>query len=213
MFSIVVIVRLPLTKKLHQFNKPLSFLTNSEKKDFVKLGILQALISFLDVFGILLVGLSGSVAVSKITGQKMPEIFINFFIFNNLSTYSDYSKLLILLAVSILLLMAKTLFSLFIIYKLNIKLSEVTIRISDDAISKISKSSILWLNRIDPSKIIYTLGEGINFDYKNYLLGYFFITSELIFIIVITSLMFFTNPILTFTIYFIFFIAYNICSI
>ena len=190
--------------------KPFSFLSKKEKKNFIKLEISQLLISFFDVLGILLAGFTISVAVSKITGQKIPEIFIKFFDTDYLMVYSDYSKLLILLSISVLLLIAKTVFSLILTHKINNQLSDITIRMSEEAINNISSSQILWLNRKDPSKIMYALGEGINNDFKNYLLGFYYISSETIFILIISCFLFFTNPILTLTIYILLFIAFLI---
>lgn len=164
--------------------------TPREKKYLIRLSIFQSIISILEVTAIVVSGYAGTVAVSQIT-QRNKIFSLNFFGLTN--TYF----LILLMFLSGLLLLIKTILSIKINGSINFFLSRVTSRIANEKLIRINHVNYDWIRRENPLRISYFLGQGINGDFRNILIGVYYFTNELIFITIIISFLAIINTLIT----------------
>jgi ABC-type bacteriocin/lantibiotic exporter with double-glycine peptidase domain len=175
----------------------ISYLDSNEKTKLVKYGIIQFVLSLGEILGILLVGLAGAITAARITGQTLPTQIDLVFPWINLAGVPYEKSLAVLVLVAIFLLVTKTVANLFLTFYVNKFLARVTLRISKHYIDLLDEIDVHWLKKQKASRFMYALGEGINNDLKNCILGYYYYIIELIFICTTTIFLLFVNYLLT----------------
>jgi ATP-binding cassette, subfamily B, bacterial PglK len=175
----------------------ISYLDSNEKIKLVKYGIIQFVLSLGEILGILLVGLSGGITAARITGQTLPKQIEQIFPWINLAGVQYERFLAVIVLLAIFLLVTKTVANLFLTFYVNRFLAKVTLRISKKYINLLDEIDVHWLKKQKASRFMYALGEGVNNDLKNCILGYYYFIIELIFICTTTIFLFFVNYMLT----------------
>jgi ABC-type transport system involved in cytochrome bd biosynthesis fused ATPase/permease subunit len=178
-------------------------LTRKEKIFLIQLSVFQILISMVEVFAILVSGFAGVVAISQITGQK------NYYS-ANIFEFSNTQFLSALLFLSATLLISKTIFSIKINSKVINFYSNMTGRITNEKLEDLNYVNYTWIRNENPAKVSYFFGQGLNGDYKNIHLGFYYLANEIIFITIIVIYLTIINLAITLVIFTLFILAAGI---
>ena len=153
---------LTLKRKLGYLLEILNLLPTGDKRKILFLGILQFVISLLDLIGILLIGIVTSLGLSAISSTPIPATF-DFVLRIPVLGSLPLEKIIIWLSlISTVLLMGKTLASALIMKKIVGFLALREAITSTEYISNISKNSPRWQLHKSPQYISGVAIEGAN---------------------------------------------------
>jgi ABC-type bacteriocin/lantibiotic exporter with double-glycine peptidase domain len=156
-------------------------------------------LSLLDLFGIILIGLIGSLATLSATNQEPGGLTKGLLRILNLEQLSTYHQLIVLGVSAGLFLIGKTLVSFFIQKKLAIFLQA---RITE-LISRFLRSILSWdmsgINAIPKRQLIQSMQNGIPSLVSGVIMPVFVLVSDVALILILSAALFFTEPVLAFT--------------
>jgi ABC-type multidrug transport system fused ATPase/permease subunit len=159
--------------------------------------LIQIFLSFLDLIGVAFFGLIGSVTVAAISSTKVAgrtESVINFL---RLENYSSQLQVGILGALAAILMVAKTLASLYFNKKVIFFLSRRSAIITANLTSNLFKKSFTEIKRQGSQKLIYTLTNGVDRITVGVLAMSVALIADLSLLIVLILGLIFVNPIMT----------------
>jgi ABC-type multidrug transport system fused ATPase/permease subunit len=169
-------------RQLNSLRHYLQFLNSKEKRIFLILIVFQFINGVFEIIAISTAGLAVTIVTLKVTGQSAPPSLQNLFdVFSVEDTFSS-SVLFVLVSVSAILLIFKTIVSTQLNLKLNLFLGKVTARVSSEKIDLLTKIEYSWFKGHDHAAVAYFLGSGITNDLKSILLGTAMLISEGIFL-------------------------------
>jgi ATP-binding cassette subfamily C protein len=117
----------------------------------------------MDIIGIFLIGLVGTLSFSILAGGDNSEMLSGFLRFFNVE-YLDRKMLISFLSLTALVFfILKSLLYLYQNYKLNLFLAEISIRLSKDLLKRIFLSRLQIIQTKSPEEISYSLSEGVQY--------------------------------------------------
>jgi len=170
------------------------------KTDRIKLflvSLIQIFLSFLDLIGVAFFGLIGSVSVAAISSTKVAgrtESVINFL---GLNSYSSQLQVTILGSLAAVLMIIKTLASLYFNKKVIFFLSRRSAIISANLTSNLFKKTFTEIKRQGSQKLIYTLTTGVDRITIGVLATTVALIADFSLLIVLLIGLLFVNPIMT----------------
>lgn len=170
------------------------FLTKSEKRIFLKLSSIAALLNIFDVLGVLLFGLIGALSVNYISGLALPSSLENTLKLIGLRDFDSIQQIYILGLVAVFFFVFKTIVQLLVSNRVYNFLSRVQARVSKIMTEQILSAPYYWTKKQNLNNLTYSIIEGINSLITGVLGNYFVIFSESILLFLILSLMIIVNP-------------------
>ena len=143
--------------------RSLGLLTKYERRKVIYISSLQALTSFLDLFGILLVGLIAGVALERDNSgpltQNINNIFSRFYSIP-LSWTSTLGSLII---AALILLATKSITNIALTRSLYTVLADSLSRIAKETFQKVIFSKYLYVKQLKTQEVAYALTDGLTF--------------------------------------------------
>jgi len=138
-----------------------SLLTTKDQKKLLVVGVLQTLVSFLDLLGVIIVGGLGALAVqgleSRSAGNKV-KFLLNFL---GVTNFSLQVQITILGICAALILILKTILSVFFTRWTFFFLSRKSAQVSVGLISKLLRQDLLSIQKRTSQETLYILTEGV----------------------------------------------------
>lgn len=137
-------------------------LNKREKLKLILISISQVVVNFLDLVGVVLIGILGSLTVSgiqsKSAGTRVMDV-LGFFKIDQLALQEQVA-ILSLLATSALV--GRTVLSIFLTRKVLFFMSSIAAKISADSMAKILNNTIILMQSMTSQNMIYALTNGVN---------------------------------------------------
>lgn len=192
---------IPLTSALAR-----SFLILSPRERIGILFILlsQTFLGVLDLIGILLLGVLGSLVISgvsnKVSGNRVDQVLSLL----NIGDKVLKEQVIILAVIAFTLLVTKTLSSLYITRKSLYFLSYRAASISANLTAKLLTQSILFLQQSSIQRTIYTLTNGVTTIAVNIIGALVYLVSDLALLLILLIGLFAVDPIMSISTFFLF---------
>ena len=179
-------------------------LSNADKLKLAILGISQILLSFLDLVGVALIGIIGSLAVTNNSSRKLGtrvEKILEFFKIDHLSIQQQVA---IIGAAAALVLISKTLFSIYFSRRTLFFLSIRSANITRNLVAKLLNQSLLEVQKKSLQENIYMVTGGVGNIISGILGSLSAAISDFALVIVLIIGLFYIDPIVSILTIFIF---------
>lgn len=153
--AILYLEKLSVTHAFKYLSKP------ARIKVFIVLAI-QIFLNLLDLFGVLVIGILGSITVSGLSDSTLGNRTIKILEFLNISNNSFQSQIVYLAVISASLLILKTFISMYLTKKTIFFLSKRAAELSSNLFSKLLTQPLELLHSSSTQKTIYAVTEGTN---------------------------------------------------
>ena len=160
-------------------------------------------LGFLDLFGILLIGIIAAIATSAVQGRPIPNVVSNFIEFTNMGSLTPQIQAMLLGLGATSALLLKSLISYYITFRNANFLSTREARLASNMAAKIFNQPITNLQKFSTSEYQHSLTTGVNSAMVGILVGGIAFLSEIFLQIIMGFTLFIFSPTL-----FIIFILY-----
>jgi ABC-type branched-subunit amino acid transport system ATPase component len=194
-------------KNKHQISlifRIIKILSNTDKLKLSILGISQVLLSFLDLLGVALIGIIGSLAVTNNSSRKLGtrlEKILEFFQINHLSIQQQVA---IIGVVAALVLISKTLFSIYFSRKTLFFLSIRSANVTRNLVAKLLNQSLLEVQNKSLQENIYMVTGGVGNIISGILGSLATLSADFALVIVLIIGLFYIDPLVSILTVFIF---------
>lgn len=147
----------------NDIRRAFELLTKKERQKIAYFSCLQALTGALDLLGLLLVGLIASVSLEHQNSGKLTQRL--FFIFNQIHlNFVTWTSLLgFLIVVTLILLLGKSISSIFLTRSLYLVLANSLGRIAKATFQDLLMSKYLWIKHVKSQEVGYALTDGLTY--------------------------------------------------
>ena len=154
--------RSELLSRFRVLNNCRNLLNPNDQKKIIAVGIIQILLSFLDLAGIAVIGVIGALTVngiqSKVPGNRVSTLLELI----GLETYTFQNQIAILGVAAGLILVTRTLFSVYFTRKTYFFLAHKSAKASSELVSKLLSRPLLEVRLKSTQETIYGLTSGVN---------------------------------------------------
>jgi len=175
----------------------LKLVSQSDRIKLFLVSLIQIFLAFLDLIGVAFFGLIGSVTVAAISSTKVAgrtESVINFI---GLENYTSQVQVTILGFLAAVLMITKTLATLYFNRKIIFFLSRRSAIMSTNLTSSLFKKSFTDIKRQGSQKLIYSLTSGVNSITLGVLATTVALISDFALLVVLLLGLLFVNPVMT----------------
>jgi ABC-type multidrug transport system fused ATPase/permease subunit len=174
-------------------------LTKPEKAKTLLVVLIQFFLSLLDLLGIVLFGILGSLTINGLTsnnsGDKTKFVLEQLGIFDN----TLQQQVIYIAILGTLLLTAKTLFSLYFTKRTLHFLSRRAAEISSILISKLLSKSLIYIQKNSSQKTIYMATEGVTAITVGIIGSLVYLVSDVSLLLVLSLGLFYVDPLVAFS--------------
>jgi ABC-type multidrug transport system fused ATPase/permease subunit len=145
----------------HKIFQILSIYSKRDKKYLILIALVQVALALLDLIGVMLLGVIGSLSVYGIQSQSPGESINKILQLLNLQSFSFQNQVAILGIVAAAILILKTMISIYVIRKVLLFVSRRGALVSSNYIKNLFSKSPLEINKNSNQEIIYAATTGI----------------------------------------------------
>jgi ABC-type multidrug transport system fused ATPase/permease subunit len=139
-----------------------SILTRSQKSKLLLSATFQACLGFLDLLGLALIGLLGAVSVELISLNKPTDRISIILKFMQIENYSPQIKVVLIACLAALILVLKTILSMYLMRKNLRFLSNLSANVSSSILQKVLSRELVEIRKIDVQAYVFAITEGVN---------------------------------------------------
>ena len=175
----------------------LKLVSHSDRIKLLLVSLIQIFLAFLDLIGVAFFGLIGSVTVAAISSTKVAgrtESVINFI---GLENYTSQVQVAILGSLAAILMVVKTITSLYLNKKTIFFLSRRSAVMSANLTLNLFKKSFTEIKRQGSQKLIFSLTSGVNSITGGVLATSVALIADIALLVVLLGGLFFVNPVMT----------------
>jgi len=183
--------KLTTTKIINLFEK-------SDRKKVYLITILQVLTNFLDLIGVALLGILGSLAITGSSSRQPGSRVESILKFLNLNETSVQNQAVSLGVLAGGFLITKTLFSLFFARRTMYFLSYRSAKITENLISKLLSQSLLGIQKNSVQENIYALTGGVGSIVNSIVAAMIFTISDISLTMIMLAGLFYVDPVICF---------------
>jgi ABC-type multidrug transport system fused ATPase/permease subunit len=158
-----------------------------DRKILIVASLIQVLLSFLDLLGVALVGFIGALSVSGVQSKQPCSRIQGLLQWTQLSEFSFQSQVAVLAILAAIVLMSRTLLSVFFSRKTMYFLSRRGASISSDILSRLLNQNYLEVNSRSTQETIYSLTFGVSILTLTVLGGVINLVTDLSLLLVLIS--------------------------
>jgi ABC-type multidrug transport system fused ATPase/permease subunit len=144
------------------FRECLGILSKPDRIKYLSVVLIQAFMGFFDLLGVALIGIIGALGVRGIQSQPPNENITKILDILNLSQYSFQKQVTFLGLIAAFVLVARTLLSIFLTWRVLIFLSDKSAEISSKLLNQILKKGMLEIQKRSTAQTQYILGSGVS---------------------------------------------------
>ena len=175
----------------------LGILSKKDKFKLILLGISQILLSFLDLIGVALIGIIGSIAVSNNGSRKIGTRVEKVLEFLKIDGFSIQQQVAIIGAVASLVLISKTLFSIYFSRRTLFFLSIRSANVTKNLLAKLLNQSLLEVQKKSLQENIYMVTGGVGNIISGILGSLTAIIADFALVIVLIIGLFYIDPLVS----------------
>jgi ABC-type multidrug transport system fused ATPase/permease subunit len=175
-----------------------SVLPKGDKSKIVTVSIVQVSLSFLDLLGIALIGVIGALSITGIQGAQVGDRSATVLRLFFLENFSLYNQVVILAVISVLILTARTLLSMYFSRRYLRFLATRSAGISSNLFAKLISQSIVEVQKRNTQETLFIVTEGVRRITIGILGNIVLLISDLSLLIVLTLGLFYLDPIVAF---------------
>jgi ABC-type multidrug transport system fused ATPase/permease subunit len=147
---------------LQEVRTCLNILSSADRRKYILVLVLQAFLGLLDLIGVAILGIVGSLALRGIQSSPTGDRVTKIISFLNLSNYSVQGQVAILGSIAVVALVGKTIASVYFSRKILFFLSMKTAEISSELISLVFLNPKLGIQSSGSQEIQYAVGPGVS---------------------------------------------------
>ena len=157
----------PLIASQHGWRKSalirsMGILSQSDQKKILLVAILQVLLGFLDLIGVLLIGLLGAISVASLDASQPTNRIFSILRFLHMSEYSFRTQCLILASAAVIFLAGRTLLSIFFTRRILFFLARKGASISSSLISRLLSQPLLKVQERTFQETVFAVTAGVD---------------------------------------------------
>jgi len=175
-----------------------SVLSKSDKKRLSQVTILQVILGFLDLLGIVLIGLVAVISVNGIQALQPGSRVTNVIELLGLARFSFQMQVAIIGIFAALLLILRTVLTMIISRKILFYLGRRAASLSSSLFSKLLSQDLLTINLRTSQETLYAVTTGVNALFLNVVGTVINLFSDLVLLIVLSAGLFSLNPLMGF---------------
>ena len=172
-----------------------SVLPSGDKRKIITVCIVQVSLSFLDLIGVALVGVLGALSITAIRGSETGNRTSQVLTFLNLENLGFYNQVMVLAVVAALLLIGRTVLSMYFTQRYLRFLAYRSAAISSNLFSKLISQSILDIQKRNTQESLFIITEGVRRITIGILGNIVFLISDLSLLVVLTVGLFILDPV------------------
>ena len=161
-FNVKALKRVSKMRIFSIFRECLGILSKPDRIKYLSVVLIQALMGFFDLLGVALLGIIGALGVRGIQSQPPNENITKILDILNLSQYNFQKQVTFLGLIAAFVLVARTLFSVFLTWRVLIFLSDKSAEISSKLLNQILKKGMLEIQKRSTAQTQYILGSGVS---------------------------------------------------
>jgi ABC-type multidrug transport system fused ATPase/permease subunit len=197
--------------------KSINVLSSADRKKVLGITFLQILMGILDLIGVAAIGLLGAISVSGMQSKPPSVQLFELLRFLGIENYSFQSQAVFLSVIALIVLIARTGFSIFFTRKILFFLSRRGASISANLVSKLLAQPLLMLQSRTTQELLYNITSGVQALVLQVLASAAIFLSDMSLLLVIAIALFIVDPLtsmMTFTVFlFIGFALYKLMHI
>lgn len=182
--------------KIYNLRRTLSLFSKSDKKKLYFVVFVQFGLGVLDLLGVALIGVLGSVAVNGLSSSESGSRVQMFLSILQLENFDFRTQALVLAVLAVTALLARTLLSLLISNKVIRFLGYRAAILSSELIHKLLSSDILTINKFGTQRTIYSVSKGVNLIIVAVISVFISMLADVALLIILFSGLFVINPIM-----------------
>lgn len=159
-------------------------LTKSDRKKMLAIAIIQICLSFLDLLGVLTIGLLGALAVNGIATGNQSGTVASVLKFLNVSELSFQTQALVLGICAVVLFVGRTLLSIFFTRRILFFFSRRGAAISTNLVSRLLSQPLVLIQSKSTQEMLYALTNGVDFITLNILATAMVLVSDISLLVV-----------------------------
>ena len=184
-----------MRRYLEPIRNAASVLPSGDKRKIITVCIVQVSLSFLDLIGVALVGVLGALSITAIRGSETGNRTSQVLTFLNLENLGFYNQVMVLAVVAALLLIGRTVLSMYFTQRYLRFLAYRSAVISSDLFSKLISQSILDIQKRNTQETLFIITEGVRRITIGILGNIVFLISDLSLLVVLTVGLFILDPV------------------
>jgi ABC-type multidrug transport system fused ATPase/permease subunit len=179
--------------------KCFGLLKKNEKRKIFTVFVIQVLLSLLDLVGVLVIGILGSLTIAGVGNQKPGVRVYQVLQFLGISEKPFQYQVAVLGVAAALILTFKTLTSLYFNRRILYFLSRQAARLSKNLISKLLNQDLIRINRISLQDTLYSVTHGITIVSVGVLGSIIYLLADISLLIIMTVGLFFVDTVIAFS--------------
>ena len=176
--------------------KSLALLDQRSRRKYTLAIFLQSSLGLLDLLGVLLTGIIGTLASAIFANIAIPKPIVSTLEFLQLSHLDPLNVMIILSLVALGFFLAKTALALIFSRKTFRFLSQQQSQISSKLVSKVLNSEYIWLRKQDPHALSSAMIQGVSAATVNSLGQLLLLTAEITLVLLFLVVLVIVNPII-----------------
>ncbi len=171
-----------------------TILSKSDQKKIFIIAAVQVSLSFLDLLGVLTIGLLGALAVTGIQTNATPSQWISVLEFIGISEYAFQTQALLLGILAVSLFVGRTIISIFFTRKILLFFSKRGAVLSEELISKVLNQPIVLIQSRSTQETLYSVTQGVEYITHNILATSLVLIADVSLLLVIGLSLFLVDP-------------------
>jgi len=171
-----------------------SILSPGDRRKILAISVLQICMGALDLLGVLVIGLLGALSVTGIQSSNPDYSLTSVLQFLHISELAFQTQALILGIIAVVLLIGRTLLSIFFTRRILFFFSHRGARISADLISRLLTKSLLIIQAKTTQEILYSVTRGVELITLQVLATSVVLISDVALLIIMSIGLFVVNP-------------------
>lgn len=143
--------------------KIIGLLTSTDKRKLLLLSFVQVSLGFLDLLGVLGIGLLGSLSITNIRGGENNQIIQSILVYLNIGNKSAQFQIGVVASISLFFLVLRTVLSIIFTRKILVFLSHRSARVTSLLVSKLLSRTILEIQSRTHQENIFALTTGVQY--------------------------------------------------
>ena len=183
-------------KFLEVLKQSLNLLDKRAKKRLYLAAVIQVLLGFLDLIGVALSGITGSLAASSLLKQSPPAVVNKLVNYLQLSAIDPATTMLAFSLLALLFFIIKSFLAIYFSRRVFNFLAGQQSKISADVIRRLSYVEYIWIKNQSPHELTYAVTTGITSVTVNYLGQCIILLSEISLITLFLLILLALNPLI-----------------
>jgi ABC-type multidrug transport system fused ATPase/permease subunit len=179
---------------LDSIKTAISLIPTSERWQLLRISILQILLSFLDLAGVILIGALGSLAVRGVASQGAGDRVSQILSFLRLDEFSFQGQITALGILAVILLTSRSIFSFLISRKTIFIMAKKSAKLSSEIIRRLFNQPLLFIEKRPAQETVFSVTTGVNAIMVGLLANILNMVTDFAVLIVLWGVLFFVDP-------------------